>query len=85
MKYLPRIQNAALSVSVLSGLVVLFVVGDTDAAAEVISPPITFTFAVLAGLGAIVGGVIHMVRHAAAREEKEKNIQAKRSDGAKST
>ena len=84
MKYLPYIQNAALILCVLCGLVVLFIVGDTDAAAEVVSPPITITFALLAGLGGVVGGVIHMIRHAAARQEKAEQIQEKRSDGAKS-
>ncbi len=84
MKTLAHIQNAALTICVSCGLIVLFIVGDTDTAAEATSPAITFTFALLAGLGALIGGVIHMARHAAAREEKARRTQEKRSEQAKS-
>ncbi len=60
-KTLSLIQYTALTVAVVSLLIVLFTVGDTDVGPEAAPPPVTLIFAVLAGVGALVGGLIQWV------------------------
>lgn len=60
-KTLALIQYTALTVAVVSLLIVLFAIGDTDIGPEAAPPPITLIFAVLAGVGALVGGVIQWI------------------------
>lgn len=60
-KTLSLIQYGSLTVAVVSLLIVLFTVGDTDFGAEAPPPPVTLTFAALAGAGALVGAMIQWI------------------------
>lgn len=58
---LSLIQYTALTVAVVSLLIVLFTVGDTDVGPEAAPPPITLIFGVLVAMGALVGGMIQWI------------------------
>lgn len=68
---LTLIQYTALTVAVVSLLIVLFTVGDTDFGPEAPPPPVTLIFAVLAGVGALVGGLIQWVGLPLPEKEEE--------------
>ena len=78
---LTLIQYVSLAVAAISLMIVLFTVGDTDFGAEAPPPPVTLTFAVLAGVGAIVGAVIQWVGLPLPDKEEESKADA----GASST
>ncbi len=75
------IQYVSLAVAAVSLFIVLFTVGDTDFGAEAPPPPVTLTFAVLAGVGAIVGALIQWV----GLPLPDKKEESKANAGASST
>ncbi len=60
-KTLSLIQYTALTVAAVSLLIVWFTIGDTDVGPEAAPPSITLIFAVLAGVGILVGGLIQWI------------------------
>lgn len=75
------VQMTAIAVAVISGLLILFVLGDTDIAAPSTTPGFepnyTILCAVVASLGAVVAGVIQWV--GVPPEEENKGEGKKRS------
>ncbi len=78
-KTLSLIQYISLTVAVVSLLIVLFTVGDTDFGAEAPPPPVTLAFAVLCGVGAMVGALIQWIGLPLPDKEEESKGKARAS------
>lgn len=78
---LSLIQYTALTVAVVSLLIVLFTVGDTDVGSEAAPPPITLIFGVLVGVGALVGGLIQWIGIPLPEEDDEGKGKTARPEG----
>ena len=75
------IQYTALTVAVVSLLIVLFTVGDTDFGAEAPPPPVTLIFGVLVGVGALIGGFIQWIGIPLPEKDDEGDEKKSSSDG----
>ncbi len=78
---LSLMQYTALTVAVVSLLIVLFAVSDTDVGPQAAPPPITLIFAVLVGVGALIGGLIQWIGIPLPEKDEKGKEKTARSGG----